>query len=267
MARLWITYAWADNKAQDVDFLAQELSQAGLEIKLDRWSIGAGKRLWDQIESFICSADESDAWLLVATENSLASEPCKEEFAYALDRALRSRGQTFPVIGLFLSDVDDSLIPAGIRTRLCVSVTDPDWKERVVAATEGRKHAADRPDIQPYFIQIHPPTATQKSFAIEVRPRAGVWAPFIACVPFMEKDQLNPNIMIGPRGVPTRGGMLVNCGSAPIEKNKYWAMNAGNQATPTQSYYIWCDKLPSELLFGVNGGQPQFYFKFGAPEN
>jgi hypothetical protein len=264
VAKLWITYAWADNKAQDVDFLAQELGGAGLEIKLDRWNIGAGKRLWEQIEHFICSPGESDAWVLVATENSLASEPCKEEFAYALDRALKSRGQKFPVIGLFLSDVDDSLIPAGIRTRLFVSVTDPDWKERIVAAAEGRQHAINRPTVEPYFLQVHPPKAGQMEFAIEVRPRAGVWAPFLAGIPMAEKTQLNPHIMVGPRGVPTSSGMLVNCGEEATQDQKLWLMFAGNQATPTQSYYIWCSRLPSELIFGVNSGQPQFHVRFGA---
>lgn len=266
MAKLWITYAWTDNEAQDVDYLAQELGRAGLEIKLDRWNIGAGRRLWEQIERFICSANESDAWVLVATENSLASESCKEEFAYALDRALNSRGQAFPVIGLFLSDVDNSLIPAGIRTRLFVSVTDPDWKERIVAATEGRQHAVDRPNVNPYFLKVHPPAPPQcENYVIEVRPRAGVWAPFIAVVPLAENEELNPSIMIGPRDVPTDTGMLTNCGSGPSPDQKYWMMYAGNQATPTQSYYIWCNKLPSELIFGVNGGQPQFQVKFNAP--
>jgi hypothetical protein len=265
MAKLWITYAWADNEAHDVDYLAQELGQAGLEIKLDRWNIGAGRRLWGQIENFICSDEECDAWVLVATENSLSSEPCKEEFAYALDRALGSRGQEFPVIGLFLSDVDSSLIPAGIRTRLFVSVTDPDWKERIVAAVEGRQHNIDRPNVDPYFLQVHPPQAGSSRFAIEVRPRAGVWAPFIACIPLGEKEALNPSIMIGPRGVLPGMGILFNCGSEPTPDQRYWTMNAGNQATPTQSHFIWCEQLPSELIFGVNGGQPQFHVRFDQP--
>ena len=49
MAKVWITYAWADNKDRDIDFLAQELSASGLTVKLDRWNIGAGKRLWEQM--------------------------------------------------------------------------------------------------------------------------------------------------------------------------------------------------------------------------
>ena len=64
MATIWMTYAWNDNQNKDVEFLAQELQGAGLTVKLDRWNIGAGKRLWEQISSFITDPKESDAWVL-----------------------------------------------------------------------------------------------------------------------------------------------------------------------------------------------------------
>lgn len=265
MTKVWITYAWADNQEQDVDFVAQELSSAGVEVKLDRWNIGAGKRLWEQIESFICDSGESDAWLLVATTNSLESEPCKEEYAYALDRALRNRGDGFPVIALFLGPTDPDLIPAGIRTRLHVSITDPDWKERIVAAAERRAPAANRNQVQPYSVRIHETPGRSRSHAIEVRPRAGVWAPFIAGVPMDEKEKLGPSIMIGPRDLPTDSGMLNNCGEGPSNDGTMWLMFAGNQSTPTESYYIWCNGLPSKLIFGVNGRPPQFTVSFDNP--
>ena len=264
MATIWITYAWADNQHNDVDFVAQELERAGLTVKLDRWNLGAGRRLWEQIEAFICEPNQSDAWLLVATNNSLASEPCKEEFAYALDRALKSRGDMFPVIALFLTHTDPSLIPAGIRTRLHVSITDPDWKERIVAAAERRAHAASRPDVQPYHLHVHRLEGRSKPFAIEVRPRAGVWAPFIAGVPMAEKEKVQPFIMIGPREVPTDTGILTaGYYDEPSPDNAMWLMYSGNQSTPTESYYIWCKELPSKLIFGVDGREPQFTVTFG----
>jgi hypothetical protein len=34
--------------------------------------------------------------------------------------------------------VEEDLIPAGIRTRLFTSITDPDWKERIVVAAQGK---------------------------------------------------------------------------------------------------------------------------------
>jgi hypothetical protein len=264
MARIWITYAWNDNKDKDVDFVAQELQAAGAIVKLDRWNIGAGRRLWEQIEGFIAKPEETDAWLLVATNSSLASEACKEEFAYALDRALKTRGGNFPVMALFLTHADPALVPAGIRTRLHVSITDPDWKERVVAAAEGRQHAASHAEVNPYHLKIHDTRGRSKPIAIEVRPRAGVWAPFIAGIPASEKDRVDPFIMIGPRDVPTDGGMLLNTGAAPSPDGQIWLMFAGNQSTPTESYFVWCKELPSKLVFGVNGRQPQFEVTFNS---
>lgn len=136
MPSLWITYAWADNRDSDVDFLAQELGRAGLSVKLDRWNLSGGRRLWDQIADFITNSTQSDGWAIYATQNSLGSEPCREELAYGLKRALESRNESYPVIALFPGPVDITILPASLSTRLCVSTTDPDWKERIVAAVE-----------------------------------------------------------------------------------------------------------------------------------
>ncbi len=102
MATIWLTYAWVDNKNGDIDFIAQELERTGLAVKLDRWNVSAGKRLWDQIAHFIEQPSESDAWLLVATADSLASEPCKEEFAYALDLRSEKGATHFRLLPSFL---------------------------------------------------------------------------------------------------------------------------------------------------------------------
>ena len=46
-----------------------------------------------------------------------------------------------------------------------------------------------------------------KKIAIEVRPRAGLWAPFVAAIPLSEKEFVKPMIMAGPRDVPTGSGI------------------------------------------------------------
>ena len=71
--KVWLSYAWIDNQDQDVDFVVQELEARGLDVRIDRTSIGAGRRLWEQIESFITSPNECDAWLWYATQNSLTA--------------------------------------------------------------------------------------------------------------------------------------------------------------------------------------------------
>lgn len=257
MATVWLTYAWEDNRTKDVDFVAQEILASGLSVKLDRWNIGAGKRLWQQVENFIQDPSECDAWILFATPNSLGSEACKEEFAYALDRALNQRGPTFPVIGLFTSSVDDNLIPAGIRTRLYVTTQDPDWKERIKAAAENRLPGISHPQLEPYFIKI---SKNQFTFIIEVRPRAGTWAPFTCGVPASEKEAVKPHVMHAPSGGFRPGGFVHHMPfEGPSKDGKMWMVGAGNEATPSQSYYIHCESLPSLLMFGVEGRKPQYY--------
>jgi hypothetical protein len=255
MKSVWITYSWEDNRANDVDFIAQELEQAGLIVKLDRWNIVAGQRLWEQIETFIQDSNQSDGWLFYATQTSLGSNACKEEYAYALDRTINIRGNDYPIIALFPKSIDDKLIPAGIRTRLYVSLTDPDWKERIVSAVEKRTFNKTSQQILPFYMFIHNITNTDgDKYAIEVRPRAGTWSPFIAGVPIQVKDSIDFHILHGPSNHVPTGGVLFDSKYA-VSKDSQWLLAyADNEATPTQSYYIFFKQLPSKIVFGKNDG-------------
>jgi hypothetical protein len=153
---VWLTYAWKDNDHRDVDYFAQELETAGLEIKLDRWNLRAGERLWDQIAGFISEPAKSDAWMIFATTHSLSSEPCREELSYALDRALSVRGEAYPIIALFPSSIDSTILPPALRVRWCVSATERDWKERIVAAAQARDPNMKRQQLTPYEVIAHP---------------------------------------------------------------------------------------------------------------
>jgi hypothetical protein len=141
MTKLWLTYAWKDNEDQDVDHVIQELKRVGLQVGFDRAHIIPGQRLWTQIDKAI-SDPETDAWAILATENSLRSEPCLEELAYALDRALRTRGTDFPLIGIFPAPIDRAIIPSAIATRLYVTLQQPNWPALVAAGAQKRKPTA-----------------------------------------------------------------------------------------------------------------------------
>jgi len=262
MVTIWLTYAWEDNDSGDVNFAAQELQQCGLTVKLDRWNISAGRRLWEQIDGFISKPEQSDGWLLYATQASLLSEKCKEEFSYALHRALDARGDSFPVIALFPGPFESTLIPTAIKVRLHVSLTDPDWKERVKAAAEGRELAIAAPDLAPYYFRVHQPMADMKQYVIEVRPRAGTWAPFMAAIPLPEKETVKPHVLRGPKGRIPSGGMLQQSGECQSDNGEWWVMWAGDEATPTQSYFVFCQELPSVLVFGVHNGSPNYELRF-----
>lgn len=264
MATVWLTYAWADNEEGDVDYAAQALREAGVHVEMDRWTLRAGERLWDQIATFVSGDEHCDAWILYATPASLGSEPCKEEYAYALDRALQSRGRAFPVIGLFPERIDKDLLPAGIRTRLHVSLEDPHWTERIRASAEGRAPEIPREDLEPYALTIH--TNWTSPFVVEVRPRVGTWSPFVAAVPLDEKEAVNPRFTYGPRGRQPGGAALFNVKEGNTDDNVWWVMGASNEASRSQSYFVYCDQLPSKLVFGVEGSDTQYVEEFGNAE-
>lgn len=266
MATLWITYSWADNSGHDVDFIAQELVAEGIGIKLDRWNIEAGKRLWDQVASFITDTHQSDAWMIYATANSLSSEACREELAYALNRALGERGDRFPIIALFPSTVEDNLIPASIRVRLHVSLSDPDWKERIKAAAEGRAPNVGLPAVDAYECRVHHPdplaAAAGYVAVVEMRPRAGTWFRFFAAVPANEQDEVQMALRSGPRyRVPGLAAAIIGC-SGLSPDGQWHGESHQEEASPTRSYYAYVKKFPSRLAFGVSGGQPQYALHF-----
>ena len=259
MPKLWITYAWADNEHSDVDYVAQELRNIGINVKLDRWDIGAGRRLWEQIERFIQSPSESDGWMLFASQHSLNSEPCQEEYAYAVDRALKTRSGSFPLIGLFSGAVDTSLVPASIRVRLCVSTLDTDWKERVLAAVEGRQLNVSQPVIQPYHVKLHHRSlVNEHPYAVEIRPRAGTWSPFFAAVPEVDKGRLRPFIAHGPANLPPEACCLYLPNESTSDDGQWFILSAQNEATVSQSYYLFTSEIPERFGFGnhrhVSGG-------------
>jgi len=262
MTKIWITYAWDDNKNNEVDFIAQELENKGIHVRLDRWDINAGRRLWEQIDNIIQNPEESDAWLIYTTSNSLSSQACKEEYAYALDRALHTRGSEFPLIALFPGSVDRELIPAGIRIRLYVSLANPNWVERIISAAEGRNLKKSKLLVSPYYLQIYRNPTPDRNFAIELRPRAGTWSPFMVAIPIEENDIVKPSILPGPVGMPPNVGRLDMPKRGPSQDNEWWTISAHNEATPTRSYFFFCNKLPSRLIFGQADRAPQYNVTF-----
>lgn len=131
---LWITYAWADNNEGDFDHLVNDLDAVGVPAIYDKIALVPGRRLWEQIADQITTG-ELGGWAYLLTPNSVKSEACREELSYALDRALRARGEQFPLIGL-LRGVPIEEVPPVLRVRLCVDLSSPDWIEQVRAGLE-----------------------------------------------------------------------------------------------------------------------------------
>lgn len=120
--KLWITYAWKDNEGGNFDYLVQELKKVGVEAVFDRITLIPGQRIWEQISNKIMTGD-FDGWAYLITPDSLASNPCKEELEFAVNRAI-SLNANFPLIGL-VHDVPFANVPPPLRIRLCVNLSNP----------------------------------------------------------------------------------------------------------------------------------------------
>lgn len=270
--KVWITYAWADNQTGDVDFVAQRLSEAGIEVRMDKWDLVVGQRLWDQIDRFISDANECDAWVWYVTQNSLGSGPCREEFAYALDRALAKRTANFPVIGLLQSSSEHALLPASLRTRLYVNIQQDDWVSQVLAGVNGIAPGARGEAVKPYEVTVHQPTGKPYSFVVEMRPRGGYWGPCFVGVKVAEREEtrylLSLYAILGPKGHPPELtpdiGPELNAQNFAELGEPFCTCVYDEECTPTRSLFAYFSKLPSVLAFGVpKSSGPVYTARFG----
>lgn len=243
MKKLWLTYAWKDNEETEVDNLIVDLKRKGLDVYFDRRQLIPGQRIWAQLEKAISDPDQSDGWAIFATRNSLESEPCQEELAYALDRALRTRGSTFPLIGIFPEPLERQLIPSAIATRLYVDLRDPAWADQIAQGLAGTRIGPDLTDTVPFVAKCH------GALKLELRPKAGRWFPFYVAVPTNQFSALG-TIIMGPKGHMQDSGLSsyseINSADG---KMKGYAINSG-AADTMNSAYLSLKSIPDVIEFG-----------------
>nr|WP_281270556.1 toll/interleukin-1 receptor domain-containing protein [Aurantiacibacter xanthus] len=239
-----MTYAWKDNEEDDVDHIISELSNCGLELGFDRVQLLAGRRLWDQIDAAIKAPDVA-AWVIYVTENSLKSEPCQEELAYALDRALRTRGSAFPLIGLFAGEFDPNIIPSALATRLCVNLHHNEWAQQIGDSVKG----ANKTQIAEPSKFGHKLYRIDKGFVLEVWPRTGTWTPTIAVVQ-EDQESLLTSFLPGPRGVIGSLAMMI-CGES--RQHGCFARGFNNPVNSSTTAHIYLSELPDWIEFGQMG--------------
>lgn len=249
MNPLWITYAWKDEEEGDFSYLVQELGDVGIAAVYDKVALIPGRRLWEQIASKITDSPLS-GWAYLLTANSLDSEACREELAYALDRALKAKGSDFPLIGL-LHGVRFEDVPPALRVRLCISLANPDWKEEVAAALEGRPPQRQTEVQTKYVWNIHPNyLGSPSQMAVEVRPRFGAIAYWRFVVPATSAITAWG---FGPAGGGAVSGtmMMVVEGTLELEGVPCTFLGAGSPLSPSISaYVVFGDQLPDFVGFG-----------------
>lgn len=259
MPTVLLTYAWNDNERGDVDFIAQDLRDVGFHVRLFRWMPKPGNGLWEEVGDDLAIPGVVDGWLFHLTPNSLGSTLCREDFSRALDQLRRTRGADFPVVALAPSPAFLELAAADSRVEFTVCASERDWKDRVRTFVEGRPTPTTRKRVSPFDLHVaRVERGDRFAFVIEIRPRAGSWTPFFAAVPLSERDGVRARLGFGPSGRAPAMPWAEEPGEGRLGEGPLWALWAKNAATPTESYYVFCDRLPSMIVFGVRGGQPQF---------
>ena len=252
MKKLWLTYAWKDNEDKDVDFIIQELDKHKSEIlvKFDRRNLIPGQRLWFQIGGIITDPVECDAWAIIVTKNSIKSEACIEELSYALDRAISSRGKSFPIIGL-LHNISVREIPPVLRTRLCIPLEDDNWVSQVVSASKQIALGFSPSNLSEFILKEH---SNERNNFLEIRPRFDRISPFLIAVELQEKESGNvKGRTYGPSGrIPPGSVFFMNSQSEGelSDGTPVYLWQANNEATSTNSYFLVYKKKPSKIWFG-----------------
>ncbi len=247
MPKLWLTYAWTDNQDNDVDFVAQELERRGLQVNFDRVHLVAGQRLWSQIDRGISDPQLSDAWAIFVTANSLKSEPCQEELAIALDRALRKRGGQYPLIGIFPTDVDRELVPSAIAVRLWVHLQDPTWADQIVSSlTNGARTSPS--EVAPFHLKKH--VDRNGNIWAELRPRSGTWYPAIVLVPENERSILGAALPGAPGHIPSGGMVHEQDISGGSGDGRFSGRSIHHRIDNQGSLFVHLKGVPSKLVFG-----------------
>lgn len=149
-----------------------------------------------------------------------------------------------------------SLDPGSVARR--TRRTDPEWKERIIAATEGRAVSLTTETIEPYVRQLHR-APLGFMVALEVRPRAGSWHPFAVAIPHAEVEAVGLQVRSGPRGMlPAIAGVVFSRGEATSDDGLWHIEQGWDPATPTNSN-IFLKKLPTKLSFGQLNTPDQMY--------
>ena len=261
---LWITYAWVDNDDGDFDYLVKQLENASISARYDRVSLIPGRRLWDQIAGQIAKSDLG-GWAYLLSPKSVSSEPCKEELAYALDRALHTRGSDFPLIGL-LHQIPIAVVPAALRTRICVSLSSTDWIEQIRAALENRPVARTIPDTQKIKGRPHNSYLGNPDLrAIEIVSRfeeIPYWR-----IAYPANGPQPVDFGVGPAGGCGIKGtqQSVIAGTVDIDGVSMQFRGAGDAITPsTAAYMVFQHSLPARMYFGNAAeafGHPSLWYR------
>lgn len=144
----------SEDKSRFVEPFARALRGKGIDAFYDLWEIGPGDRLWERITRGI---EESDAFILVASDASLSKPWVREEIGGGLAARL-SDGKRFIVIVL---DQCDERLPVILKARRYIAIDDPQnfnsALDELVESLHGYTRKPPLGDRPAYAVAANPP--------------------------------------------------------------------------------------------------------------
>ncbi len=259
--RLWITYAQENKDTGNFGFLTQELQKAGVEVTYKDVAVKKGFLLWDQIAKNI-EDPNLDGWAILLTKESLQSELCQEELAYALDRALSARGKEFALIGL-VHQVGTQEIPLSLRVRGIIDLRNPQWAQEVLASLRHQTLPKVETSPDKYIWQVIKSSRNSSLIAVWVRPRFNELSYWRFIVPVTAPTKL---ITIGVGTPPQTFDFFGGIVNDPFEDRRTLQLNdnsfevtvqgAANVITPGGGCFIVLkEPFPTFIGFAIAQGR------------
>lgn len=234
MGTVWITFATVDNVDGDVDYLAQEIGRAGLRTRQHPLFPDEDDKIDRLMPAFLGREDQSDAWILYASETTLANGR-RDRIAAALKNAFEKRG-VFPAIGILRDNVSSNGVPLTATLR----ADDAEWRLHAGDALGSPLPPPSHEGLPPYLAKLHPAPPPYKHM-FEFRPKMGRWDSFLFAILPEEKASVAPAI----RPFETEEG---------FSDDAEWYFRIGRTpATPSTSYFVMLKEMPSRMAFGQEG--------------
>ncbi len=248
-------------------FAAAELERAGLSVRLDARPMDVAARFWPPLKSMISNKLRAQAWAALITDTVSLDNVAVETLGYAASGAKGTRGQEFALIALRPGSAAVAM-PGAFAAMQQIAMGEPTWARSVRGLAEGRGLARGQGTGlggsigEPYSITLHHrvPSGGRSVSAIELRPLTSSWLQFFVAVPWSEVGQAQLRLVHGLRGtLPEPHCEPAEAASPQPEREGEWAVLRGPEpASRRESYFLFCDAIPTTVRFGVPDGHLQY---------
>ncbi len=254
--RAWLSYLQPGGEARDFTYLVAQLREIHVEAVYEALRLQPELPLGQKITQRLQN-NGFDGWIYILTHRFVTRGSCAEELIAAIEETRQQMGPGFPMIGL-LHGIAAQHLPLPLRVRPYLSLSDPDWKLRILQSLKQRalegKNAAMRGESR-FNWRIHACYGGDPSLtAIEVSPK-------VESIPYWRFAVPKPS-QAARWGVGAAGGGEISPIKFGVAKGtgRYGSCDvtwfgAANSVSNTESAYIVFFKpLPDFICFGPAEG-------------